>query len=198
MVLSALIRFFIFIAAIFGLWWLATGSVAQSPGSMDVTSLPTTVIVMRHAEKVNDGSRDPALSEDGRARAKSLVSALQHVEVDRLIASPFARTQNTLQPLADAHNIEVEPVGFDSGGVEGHIEQIASLVKESQPGQVIVIAGHSNTVPLIIEALSGVDVGSINETEYDRVFLIELAADASRVFEIGLAGCLESPRRNQQ
>ena len=39
-------------------------------------------------------------------------------------------------------------------------------------GGVIVVAGHSNTIPLIIEELGGGPISPIQESEFDNLFVI--------------------------
>ena len=39
-------------------------------------------------------------------------------------------------------------------------------------GKTVVVVGHSNTVPMIIKALGGPDIGAIPETEYDNLFTV--------------------------
>ncbi len=69
----------------------------------------TTVIVVRHAEKV-DNSADPDLSEAGKARAVLLSRLLGATEVSALFSSQYKRTQQTLLPLATKLNLEIRTV----------------------------------------------------------------------------------------
>ncbi|WP_376696827.1 SixA phosphatase family protein [Wenzhouxiangella sp. EGI_FJ10305] len=133
---------------------------------------PSSIVVVRHAEKADDGTRDPALTAAGRARAEALADALQHADVTGLIASQYKRTRQTLAVLGERQGLEVTVVPAESGGIRAHISSIARAVSEWSSGGVLVIAGHSNTVPLIVEALSGEPVSPIDEAEYDRLFVL--------------------------
>jgi hypothetical protein len=42
---------------------------------------------------------------------------------------------------------------------------------KSHPNDVVLVIGHSNTVPAILKALTGVDV-SIADNEYDNLFVV--------------------------
>jgi len=64
----------------------------------------TTVILVRHAEKSSDGSKDPELTDAGNARAIALAKLLKEVKVDAIYSTGFKRTQNTVAPLAWQRN----------------------------------------------------------------------------------------------
>lgn len=130
------------------------------------------IIVVRHAEKADDGTRDPGLTSDGIARAEALAQALGNAAIGGLIATQYQRTQQTLSTLVAEHGLEMSIVAAASGEMEAHIEAIASKVRGFDAEGLLVIAGHSNTVPLIVEALSGRVVAPIYESEYDRLFVL--------------------------
>lgn len=152
---------------------LATAAMAEATG----------FVIVRHAEKADDGSRDPDLTSAGRQRAQSLADALDGARVSELIASQYKRTRQTLAALARRRGLDVAVVRAESGAVEEHIEAIVEKVKESNAEGLVVIAGHSNTVPLIVEALSGRVVAAIEETEYDRLYLLLPSASGMDVIE---------------
>lgn len=133
---------------------------------------PSAVVIVRHAEKADDGTKDPQLTPAGQARTEALARALGQAEIGGLIASQYRRTQQTLALLAETRNLKVTTVRAESGAIAAHVEAIASMVAGSQAQGLLVIAGHSNTVPLIVEALSGQVVPEIAESEYDRMFVL--------------------------
>jgi len=51
-----------------------------------------------------------------------------------------------------------------------------TLLREHR-GEAVLVVGHSNTVPAIVEALSGEEAEAMPETEYDRLSLIRIEAD---------------------
>ncbi len=133
---------------------------------------PAGVIVVRHAEKTDDGTRNPGLTAAGRTRAETLADALQNANVTGLIASQYRRTRQTLATLAERRGLEITVVPAESGGIDAHVAAIAQAVREWGSDGILVIAGHSNTVPLIVETLSGKPVSPIDEAEYDRLFVL--------------------------
>jgi len=147
---------------------------------MALTALPleptlaevSGVVVVRHAEKAEDGAPDPGLTEAGHQRAAALADALEHARVGGLIASHYRRTQQTLAVLAARHDLEVATVPVDSDRIETHVQAVVSQAEAYQAEGLLVIVGHANTVPLIVEALSGEIIAPIDESEYDRMFLM--------------------------
>lgn len=83
-------------------------------GSIFTTSLAqetnaiTTVIFVRHAEKADDGTRNPPLNIYGQERAASLAQLLHLSGVVGIYSTPFHRTQQTVKPLAAALGLEVK------------------------------------------------------------------------------------------
>jgi len=141
------------------------------------------IVVVRHAEKADDGTRDPDLTAAGRDRAEALADALAQSQVAGLIASHYRRTRQTLAELAARRGLEIAVVPARSGAIDAHIEAIARRVETTEATGLLVIAGHSNTVPLIVEALSGKSVTGIDETEYDRLYLLVPSAAGMAVVE---------------
>lgn len=149
--------------------------------SPTATAEITGLLIVRHAEKADDGTRDPGLTSAGRIRAEALADTVMHSKVGGLIASQYLRTQQTLSVLAQRRGLEITVAPAASGEIEAHVDTIASMVRDSQAEGLMVIAGHSNTVPLIVEALSGQVVDPIEESEYDRLYLLVPAASGMEV-----------------
>ena len=54
---------------------------------------------------------------------------------------------------------------------------MARIIRSEHAGQLVVVAGHSNTVPALVRALGVESVADIPEDEYDDLFLVQLNAD---------------------
>lgn len=130
------------------------------------------IVVVRHAEKAPDASNDPELSEAGRQRAAALAEALSGARISALLSSHYQRTRQTLAPLAARHGLDIIEVPARSGEMEAHIEAVVDAVGRTKGGGIAVIAGHSNTVPGIVEALSGQQVAPLDESHYDRLYIL--------------------------
>jgi 2,3-bisphosphoglycerate-dependent phosphoglycerate mutase len=128
----------------------------------------TTVLLVRHAEKSATPPDNPALSTEGQKRAQALARLLAASGVKGLYATEFARTQQTVQPLASQLGLSVTQI--NAGDADGLVKHILT----NHRGETVLIAGHSNTVPVIIEKLRGGNVTPIAETEFDRLFVVTI------------------------
>ena len=126
----------------------------------------TTFVLVRHAEKAQDGSKDPALTAEGQSRAERLSQLLDQENISALYATPYQRTQLTLKPIADSRQLEINTYKpFE----EGFLNNLLL----SHPDQIVVIAGHSNTIPALVNALIGEDKFSqLDESDYNDIFIV--------------------------
>lgn len=153
---------------------IAVSVSAESDGSA------TTVIVVRHAEKVDD-SDDPPLSEAGAVRAEALVALLGSSPPDAIYASQYRRTQDTVAPAAARFGLEVrvDPVARP---IEDWAQRFAELLIAEHPGETVLVAGHSNTVPALVAALCACEVEGIDDSVYDRIWrVLSPGTDAARL-----------------
>ena len=67
----------------------------------------TTVILVRHAEKMPEPVDDPDLSAMGAYRAKALAGWLRDAGIEHIYVSQFKRTQQTAAPVAKAIDASV-------------------------------------------------------------------------------------------
>jgi len=153
---------------------------ADGSGDSGAAISTRTVILVRHAEKADDKNmpQNPGLSDLGLARADALAELLAHAGVTKLFVSEYRRTHMTLAPLGKALGKRLSPTGAKD------IVPLADRIRGLSDGSVAVVAGHSNTVPLLIDALGG-DVAAIPELN-ERGFLAEEAYD--RLFLLTLVG----------
>lgn len=149
--------------------------VAASPEGSE----PVTVILVRHAEKAPFGGDDPGLSEAGMDRARALAAALRHAGVTGVVTSPFRRTRDTAQPLAEANGIRpvVAPL---AGSATEHVAELRAAVRRLLPGVVLVV-GHADTVPALVAALNGPELPAICEEVYDTLLVLYESAGRTRV-----------------
>ncbi|HEU4454721.1 MAG TPA: histidine phosphatase family protein [Longimicrobium sp.] len=133
---------------------------------------PTTVIVVRHAEKVSTdpADRDPALDAAGQARAQALAAAVRGAGVDAVITTQFKRTRMTAQVLVDSLKLTPEVV---AAGGPNHVQEVAAAVRK-HAGHTVLVVGHSNTVPAIIAALGGPRLADLCDSQYADMFVLVL------------------------
>jgi broad specificity phosphatase PhoE len=155
---------------------LAVIAAAALAGS--AAAQPATVILVRHAEKASTPGADPALSAAGEARARALAEALADARVGSIITTQFVRTRATAAPLAAAASLTPETVAA-TGNAKAHIAAVAEAVRKKPAGEVVLVVGHSNTIPAIIGALGGPEMAELCESEYDNLYVLELDARPS-------------------
>lgn len=132
----------------------------------------TTVFVMRHAEKAAVPGDDPPLSPAGEARALALAEhfgrAPQGLRLDCIIVSEFKRTKETVGPLANRLGIPVIVVPAAAS------ETAAERALDEYRGGRVLIVGHSNTVPALVEELSGHEVPEMSDQEYGVIYAVSV------------------------
>lgn len=139
------------------------------------SAMAQTVIIVRHAEKA-DASADPVLSGAGQARAQALAAELTDAHPSVILISPLQRTRLTAAPTADYHSTTPEAVPLD-GGAQAHAAAVAARVRALPEDAVVLIVGHSNTVPLIARALGYAEAADMPECEYDRMTTLHLLGE---------------------
>jgi broad specificity phosphatase PhoE len=149
-----------------------------------------TVIFTRHAEKAAAPPKDPPLTEAGQKRADLLASMLADSGVDAIYVTEFQRTQQTAAPLAERVNIKPTVLAG---------KDIGPLVKaiRARSSGVVVVVGHSNTVPEIIAALGGPKF-EIPDTRYDNLLVLTVGPDKSSLLRLHYGDTAPVPVGNMQ
>ena len=135
-------------------------------------------VIVRHAEKADDGSKDPPLTSSGEARANRLAAALRGTSLRAVYATAYRRTQATAAPAAMLHGLSV--ITYDARLPADEFAQ--RLRRDHLRGTVLVVA-HSNTAPQIAAALCTCEVRAMDDNEFDRRMLIRFDASGRATFE---------------
>lgn len=144
---------------------------ASGCASMQATAPAATYVVVRHAEKATDDPRDPALTEAGRQRALALASRLKYAPVVAVYATDFRRTQQTAAPIASTHGLAVAT--YDA---KLPADAFAARLRRDHGRGIVVVVGHSNTVPGIVSALCACTVAPIDEADYGNRYFVDIDA----------------------
>ena len=136
------------------------------------SAMAQTVILVRHAEKV-DASEDPLRSAEGEARANALAVALSASDLTHIFVTPLQRTRMTADLTARAQAITPEVVSLD-GGTEAHVRRIDQRIRALPTDAIVLVVGHSNTIPLIADALGEIGPAAMADCEYDRMTVISV------------------------
>jgi 2,3-bisphosphoglycerate-dependent phosphoglycerate mutase len=129
----------------------------------------TTVILVRHAEKnIEPDNPDPDLSPTGLLRAQGIAREFGESGIQVIYATQYKRTQQTVAPLASRLGLPITAVDARQSG------ELAQRILSSNRGQTVFVAGHNNTVPEIVNLLSGEKFPLIPESEYDNLFIVTI------------------------
>lgn len=135
---------------------------------------PTTVILVRHAEK-SVPLGDHPLSGMGRSRARELARVLGSANLAAIYTTQYLRTRQTAQPLADRLGLPVIAVPTTAT----YVNDVVDWIRTEHVGQTVLVVSHSNTVPWLMEALGVSHVPTIAEEQYDRLFVVTLTPTAA-------------------
>ena len=132
----------------------------------------TTVFVVRHAEKVVDGTPDPVLSTAGVAHAGRYASLVavpgRGPRLAAVYATEFRRTQQTAEAVARPLGLRVQLSPADNPTA------LVTHIKRYHRGASVLVVGHSNTVPEVIRALGGRQVAPFADTDYGRLYVVSV------------------------
>lgn len=132
---------------------------------------PSLVLLVRHAERAAAPAADPVLTDAGSQRALALKKALAAAGVSVIVTTQFQRTQLTAKPLGDS--LGLTPIIVRAGNpLQAHLDSVAAAVRRQPAGSVVLVVGHSNTIPGIVAALGGPKMPDLCDTEYSRLFAL--------------------------
>jgi len=134
---------------------------------------PITILVVRHAEKAVNQGDDPHLSEAGLARAQALARVAENAHVGAVYISQFQRTKETATPLLAKHgDVKVNTLPVDLAKTADYPKALANTILSREGGKVVLVVSHSNLVPGIVEALTGIKVPPMGDDEFSRLYII--------------------------
>jgi broad specificity phosphatase PhoE len=130
----------------------------------------TTIVLVRHAEKVMGTIEDPPLAAEGVRRAERLAQMFGEVKtgngLDAIYVSDTKRSQQTAAPLVS--RLGINAIVYPAADVDGTTRK---LLREHRGGRALIV-GHSNTVPTLVQKLSGQAVPEIPDEEYDDIYVV--------------------------
>ena len=123
------------------------------------------VILVRHAERL-DQSADSLLSPAGIERANALADRLKDAGINAIYTSDRQRTIRTAAPLAV--RLKIKPVVVAASDSRRLVETI----RKDNADDVVLIVGHSNTVPELITAFGVNERITIADSGHDNLFVL--------------------------
>ena len=130
----------------------------------------TTVILVRHAEKVMDAGDDPGLTDAGQTRAERLALLLSACNLKGVYSSQWMRSRLTAAPTAKEFRLPVTQLDAKDS------KKLAAEILLQHAGQTVLVVGHSDTLSEIVHALGGGSIPDIGDNDYDNLFVINVYA----------------------
>ena len=130
----------------------------------------TTYYLIRHAEKDRSDSTNtnPALTTKGLERAKLWASYFDSIPLDKIYSTNYVRTQQTAKDVSEKKSLPIESYEPKS--------LITDDFKEATKGKHILIVGHSNTTPMLVNQLLGNGkFDDIPDNDNSRLYVVELS-----------------------
>ena len=124
---------------------------------------------IRHAEKDRSDStnKNPSLTIQGLERANKWALFFKDKNIAAVYSTNYIRTQQTALPIAKEQNIEI--ISYTAK------ELISEKFIANNKGKNIVIVGHSNTTPELVNSLLGErKYKDIADSENNNLFLVTL------------------------
>ncbi|HEX5718340.1 MAG TPA: phosphoglycerate mutase family protein [Thermoanaerobaculia bacterium] len=135
---------------------------------------PTTLFIVRHAEK-SAPNGDLPLSAEGRTRAAKLASMLRDAGVDRIYTTEMVRTRETAEPLASQLRLNAEAVPVQD------VDALVTRLRALPPGSAALVVNHSGTIPKIVDKLGGGSIDPLAEDEYDRLLILTIGSGGAHI-----------------
>jgi 2,3-bisphosphoglycerate-dependent phosphoglycerate mutase len=132
----------------------------------------TLVVVVRHADKANDGTLDPPLSPAGierAARLAAILSGTPDFRLDAVFVTQFRRSVATAEPLATVGGIPIIRVADDD------VAGLARRIESDYRGRRVLVVAHSDTIPQIVNRLGETSrAPPVDAAEYGTAYVIAM------------------------
>jgi phosphohistidine phosphatase SixA len=135
-----------------------------------------TYYLIRHAEKdrSNEYDKDPNLTVEGMLHAKRWAAYFEPIQLDAIYATRFLRTRQTVSLIAQQKMITIKP--YKAGHL--YSEDFLALTNHKH----VLIVGHSNTIPKLVNALIGEDkYEDMDDSDNATLYKVTLNGDDKKV-----------------
>jgi phosphohistidine phosphatase SixA len=139
-----------------------------------------TVLFVRHADvdvPPPIGNADPSLNEKGVIRANELARVVEAANVTTIFTSNLKRTKETAAQLAARLHLAQPP------SVVPDLDEFAAGARAGSFGPVVLVVGHTDTVPPMIDALVSTQP-NVTIQGFDNLLVVSLAAEESQLVRL--------------
>tara|TARA_B100000795_G_scaffold262243_1_gene239910 strand:- start:159 stop:698 length:540 start_codon:yes stop_codon:yes gene_type:complete len=127
----------------------------------------STFYLIRHAEKDRTDltNKNPSLTAQGLERANKWAVFFKNKKIDAVYSTNYKRTRQTALPIAKQQNLGII--------LYTPKELISKKFTESNKGKNVVIVGHSDTTPKLVNTLLGLrKYQNIADKENNDLFIV--------------------------
>ena len=134
-----------------------------------------TIYIVRHAEKLamDEGGdammkKDPPLSTEGQARAMGLVEDLPVRDLAAVYVTRTVRSYDTASAVLALTGLSA--TYYPAKDYEGIVTRLSQRY-----GQSLLLVGHSNTIPPLLEAFGVRETVEIADDQYGDLWIVTLS-----------------------
>ena len=136
-----------------------------------------TVYVIRHGEKqMVEGDaamkEDPPLSPAGQMRAMGLAKDIPVSDLDAIYVTRTKRSYDTASAVIAVTGLE--PIYYPPRDVDGLVTRL-----RKRHGESVLVVGHSNTIPALLQGLGVQEPLEISEDQYGDLWVVTVAASGT-------------------
>jgi phosphohistidine phosphatase SixA len=133
--------------------------------------------VMRHLH-TPQGAQDPDLTAEGQRVAAMLPEWFAADPPVAIFVTDTKRSRQTAEPLARA--LGITPQVYDPANNPALVQRVRAVT-----GGAVLVVGHSNTVPDIVEQLGGTRPAPITHPEFGDIWHISPATGSTLKLKVG-------------
>ncbi|WP_417443798.1 phosphoglycerate mutase family protein [Joostella sp.] len=134
----------------------------------EIKDQTTTIYFIRHAEKDRSepSEKNPSLTEKGLARAKRWSEIFKNITFDAIYSTDYTRTIETASPTAYTNNLDI---------IKYEPEELNTIEIFKKGYENVLVVGHSNTVPKLVNKLLKEDrYEDIEDNNNGNVYIVTL------------------------
>ncbi len=121
------------------------------------------VYVVRHFDTPK-GEKDPDLLPQGTTRAEALARWFRGKRLCAVLVTQYKRTRQTAAPTAAGRSIAIQ--SYDAADIAG------AVARAKASACPVLIVGHSNTVPDIVDKLGGTRPADLAHEDFGDVWSV--------------------------
>jgi len=130
----------------------------------------TEIFFLRHADKTSDEEENPHLSELGIYRSKQWQQFFQHINFDEVYTTNYYRNTETASLVLGNSKKKISLYSPLSFNILKHLNKIR--------GKKILIIGHSNTIPDMLNRLVGYNqYEPMSHKNYDYIYQVYIGVN---------------------